>query len=111
MKARNWERSKKPKPRPIRNAGKREEDIFAFPAFLPSLFLSYFAFSFFRVFVILFWFPYPILRFPSTSGLTQAGSFCPVSPAMRLLAQISAMALRVPTVALAMCGAITTFGS
>src|SRR6266571_1517256 len=39
-KARNWERSKKPKPRPIRNAGTQEEDIFVFPAFLPSLFLS-----------------------------------------------------------------------
>src|SRR5262249_30469630 len=47
----------------------------------------------------------------STSGLTQAGSFSPRRPASRLLAQISAMALRVCTVALAMCGAITTLGS
>src|SRR5262249_47741123 len=50
-------------------------------------------------------------RFPSTSGLTQAGNFCPLRPAIKLSAQISAMALRVPTVALAMWGAITTLGS
>ena len=37
--------------------------------------------------------------------------FAPFRPAIRLFAQISAIALRVPTVALAMCGATTTLGS
>src|SRR5262249_16642953 len=50
-------------------------------------------------------------RLLSTSGFTQAGNFGPVTPAIRLLAQICAIALRVPIVALAMCGAITAFGS
>ena len=46
-----------------------------------------------------------------TSGFTQARSGWPVTPAIRLSAAISAIALRLLTVALAMCGATTQFGS
>ena len=47
---------------------------------------------------------------PVASGLTPCGIFAPDSPASRLSAQIRAMASRVPTVALAMCGATIRFG-
>src|SRR5260370_4569606 len=50
-------------------------------------------------------------RFPSTPGLTHAGSLSPETPASRLLAQISAIAFLVPTVALAMWGATIRFGT
>src|SRR5262245_39793751 len=46
-----------------------------------------------------------------TSGLTHAGSGCPVRPAIRFSAQIRAISLRVWTVALAICGATTQFGN
>src|SRR6185436_12864757 len=44
-------------------------------------------------------------RFAATSGFTQARSGSPLRPAIKLSAAISAMALRLLTVALAMCGA------
>jgi hypothetical protein len=51
------------------------------------------------------------LRLSTTSGFTQFGNDSPLTPANTLSAQSRAMAFRVPTVALAIWGTITQFGS